>query len=148
YTKQPRGTQGHLDYDAASVLAEHPNFVVFNGKVMALTGDNAMKARVGERVRIFVGNGGPNLLSSFHVIGEVFDQVHEEGASEATSNVQTTLIPAGGAAWVEFTIDVPGTYTLVDHALSRALDKGAVAQIVAEGPANPAIFNVPAQGKN
>lgn len=144
YTVQSKGTKGHLAYSVRNQRDEHPAYVVFNGKAAGLTGDQAMQASVGERVRIFVGNGGPNLLSSFHVIGEVFDKVHEEGASEATSNVQTTLVPAGGAAWVEFTVDVPGKYTLVDHALGRAIDKGAVAQIVAEGPADPEIFDVPA----
>ena len=144
YTTQPRGTQGNLSYNGQQLRDERPSFVVFNGKAAGLTGDNAMKARVGERVRLFVGNGGPNLTSSFHVIGEIFDTVYPEGATEAQSNVQTTLIPAGGAAWVEFTIDVPGAYALVDHALSRAIDKGAVAQIVVEGAANPAIFDVPA----
>ena len=144
YTNQPRGTKGNLAYNGQLLRDERPTFVVFNGKAAGLTGENAMKARVGERVRIFVGNGGPNLISSFHVIGEIFDKVYAEGATEAQSNVQTTLIPAGGAAVVEFTLDVPGTYTLVDHALSRALDKGAVAQIVVDGAPNPAIFDAPA----
>jgi nitrite reductase (NO-forming) len=144
YTTQPRGTQGHLGYNAQLARDERPTFVVFNGKAAGLTKEHAMHAKVGERVRIFVGVGGPNLTSSFHMIGEIFDEVHAEGASEAQHNVQTTLIPAGGAAWVEFTIDVPGAYTLVDHSISRAIDKGAVAQIVVEGAANPEIFDVPA----
>lgn len=99
-----------------------------------------MKAKVGERIRMFVGNGGPNLTSSFHIIGEIFDVVHKEAASEAVTNVQTTLIPAGGATWVEFTVDVPGEYVLVDHALGRALGKGAIAVLHVEGPENPDIF--------
>ena len=144
YTQQPRGTKGHLALSSSAMRDEKPTFVVFNGKAAGLTKDHAMHVKVGERVRIFVGVGGPNVSSNFHVIGEIFDTVHAEGASEGLSNVQTTLIPAGGAAWVEFTVDVPGTYTLVDHALTRALDKGAVAQIIAEGDANPEIFDVPA----
>jgi nitrite reductase (NO-forming) len=144
YTTSPHGTKGHLGYAASLARDEKPTFVVFNGKAAGLTKDNAMHAQVGEKVRIFVGVGGPNVTSSFHVIGEIFDAVHAEGASEAQHNVQTTLIPAGGAAWVEFTIDVPGSYTLVDHSISRAIDKGAVAQIVVEGAANPSIFDVPA----
>ncbi len=143
YTRQALGSKGHLDYDVQRLLDERPTFVVFNGKVAALTGDHAMKAKVGERIRIFTGNGGPNLLSSFHVIGTILDKVHPEGASEAVSNVQTTLIPAGGATWVEFTARVPGTLTLVDHSISRALDRGALAQIIVEGPANSDVFNVP-----
>ncbi len=144
YTNKPHGTQGNLSYSSMHLSDEQPSFVVFNGKAAGLTKDHAMHVQVGDRVRIFVGNGGPNLISSLHLIGEIFDTVHPEGATEAVHNVQTTLIPAGGAAWVEFTVQVPGTYTLVDHALSRALDKGAVAQIVVTGPANPAVFDVPA----
>jgi nitrite reductase (NO-forming) len=143
YTSQAKGTQGHLGMSASNMSDEHPSYVVFNGQAAALTGDNSMHVKVGDRVRLFVGNGGPNLISSFHVIGEIFDAVHAEGASEATSNVQTTLIPAGGAAWVEFTVEVPGTYILVDHALSRAMDKGAIAKIVAEGDANTEVFDAP-----
>jgi nitrite reductase (NO-forming) len=144
YTQQARGTKGHLALSSKLMRDETPSFVVFNGKAAGLTGESAMRANVGERVRIFFGVGGPNVASNFHVIGEIFDTVHEEGASEGTTNVQTTMVPAGGATWVEFTIEVPGTYTLVDHALSRALDKGAVAQIVAEGEPNPEVFDVPA----
>lgn len=120
--------------------AEHPAFVVFNGRLQGLTGSKAMKARVGERVRIFFGVGGVNVPSNFHVLGEIFDKVHPEGSTETLSNVQTTCVPTGGATWVEFKIDAPGTYVLVDHSLSTALHKGAVAQIVAKGPEQPAVF--------
>ena len=85
--------------------------MVFNGAVNALVGDNALKANVGETVRLFVGNGGPNLVSSFHVIGEIFDKVYAEGGTAIRQeNVQTTLVPAGGSAIVEFKLEVPGTY--------------------------------------
>ena len=139
YTKQERVMKGNHEFDGKRLLDENPSFVVFNGRAMALTGDMAMKAKVGEKIRIFVGNGGPNLISSFHVIGEIFDKVHPEGATESVSNVQTTVVPAGGAAWVEFTLDVPGVYKLVDHSLSR-LDKGALALIEVEGPENTEVF--------
>ncbi|HXG23484.1 MAG TPA: hypothetical protein VNJ09_02930, partial [Chthonomonadales bacterium] len=87
----------------------------------------------------FFGVGGPNLTSSFHVIGEIFDRVYPEGATEPVTNVQTTLVPAGGATIVEFRVEVPGTYVLVDHSLGR-LEKGAAAYLEVEGPDNPAIF--------
>lgn len=143
YTAQATGTQGHLLHDGAAVAAESPTYVSFNGGWQSLTGDDALTAEVGETVRIFVGNGGPNLISSFHVIGEIFDRVHPQGASEADTNIQTTLVPAGGAAWVEFTVDVPGTYVLVDHSLSRATDKGALGHLVVTGPEDPEIFSAP-----
>lgn len=132
--------RGHARFSDQDLWNEQPNFVVFNGQYQALTGEHAMRAQVGETVRIFIGNGGPNLASSFHVIGEIFDVVHKEGASEASTNIQTTLIPAGGAAWVEFTVDVPGDYILVDHSINRASGKGAIAVLHVEGPENPEIF--------
>lgn len=141
YSDLRPGEQGHAQYDSEALFMEQPNFVVFNGQYQAVTGEHAMQAEVGDRVRMFVGNGGPNLISSFHVIGEVFDRVHPEGASEPLHNVQTTQVPAGGATWVEFTLDYPGSYTLVDHALGRALGKGALAVLEVSGPADPEVFN-------
>jgi nitrite reductase (NO-forming) len=141
YSNGMPGQKGHQDFDGGKLRNEQPDFVVFNGAFQALTGDKAMHAKVGDRVRIFVGNGGPNLVSSFHLIGEIFDQVHDQGATEAMSNVQTTVIPAGGAAWVEFKLDEPGRYSLVDHAISRAIDKGAVAFIDVDGQPDPAIYS-------
>jgi nitrite reductase (NO-forming) len=129
----PAGVR-QFDYDQA--LTEIPDFVVFNGAVGSLTGDNALTARQGERVRLFVGNGGPNLISSFHVIGEIFDNVYSEGGTLANNNVQTTLVPAGGAAMVEFRADVPGTYMLVDHSILR-VDKGALGMLQVSGTATP-----------
>ncbi|HWI63449.1 MAG TPA: copper-containing nitrite reductase [Symbiobacteriaceae bacterium] len=143
YAAGRAANHGHQPFDGDLLFNEKPNYVVFNGAFQALTGDRSMKAKAGERIRIFVGNGGPNLVSSFHVIGEVFDQVHEEGATEAVSNLQTTLIPAGGAAWVELTVDVPGRYMLVDHSISRAIDKGAVAYLEVEGQPNSEIYHDP-----
>ena len=140
YVNAPPGRKGHVVLSSEAMLNEMPHYVVFNGQYQALTGEYAMKAEVGDRVRIFVGNGGPNLASSVHVIGEIFDVVHPQGASEAMTNVQTTPVPSGGAAWVEFTVDVPGEYILVDHSLSRALDKGALATLIVEGPENPEVF--------
>jgi nitrite reductase (NO-forming) len=96
-------------------------------------GDKALTAKVGETVRMYVGNGGPNLVSSFHVIGEIFDKVWYEGGTAFQENVQTTLVPAGGSAMVEFTVEVPGTYILVDHSLFRAFNKGALGMLKVDG---------------
>jgi nitrite reductase (NO-forming) len=114
---------------------------VFNGSVGSLVGDKAITARVGERVRLFVGNGGPNLTSSFHVIGEIFDTVYQEGGAQPSHNVQTTMIPAGGSAMVEFKVEVPGTYILVDHSLFRAFNKGAIAMLKVDGPADQIVYS-------
>lgn len=140
YANAPPGRKGHVVLSSEGLLNEMPHYVVFNGQFQALTEDYSLKANVGDRVRIFVGNGGPNHVSSFHVIGEIFDVVHPQGASEPVTNLQTTLIPSGGAAWVEFTVDVPGEYILVDHSISRAVDKGAIATLIVDGPENPDVF--------
>lgn len=130
---------GLTTFSVDKLNAEEPDFVLFNGSVGALSGDNALKASVGETVRIFFGVGGPNLVSSFHVIGEIFDRVFVEGGSLLNENVQTTLVPAGGAVMVEFKVQVPGNYILVDHSLGR-LNKGAAGYLVVEGAEDPSIF--------
>jgi nitrite reductase (NO-forming) len=119
---------------------ETPDFVVFNGSVGSLSKERALKAKVGDTVRIFFGNAGPNAVSSFHVIGEIFDKVYPEGASEPVTNVQSTLVPAGGATVVQFTLHAPGTYLLVDHSLAR-LAKGGLGMLEVEGPENPQVFH-------
>jgi nitrite reductase (NO-forming) len=140
YLQGQRGDQGLRPFDLTKMLDERPDYVLFNGRVGALTGDNALRARVGETVRIFFGDGGPNLTSSFHVIGAVFDKVFPEGAlANPVLNVQTTHVPSGGATMAEFTARVPGTYSIVDHSLGR-MEKGAAGQIVVDGPDNPEIF--------
>jgi nitrite reductase (NO-forming) len=133
YTKGENGEPGLQAFDMKKAVDEDADYVVFNGKVGALTGDNAITANVGETVRLFVGNGGPNLTSSFHVIGEIFDNVHIEGGSIINKDVQTTSIPAGGAAIVDFKVDVPGTFILVDHAIFRAFNKGALGMLKVKG---------------
>ena len=141
YTTGGYGEPGLQSFSMQKALDENPDYVVFNGAVGALTGDDAMTAAVGETVRLFVGNGGPNLILSFHVIGEIFDRIYHEAGTEITQNVQTTLVPAGGAAIVEFDIEVPGNYILVDHAIFRAFNKGALGILTATGPADSMIYS-------
>lgn len=141
YTKGNNGDRGLQPFDMQKAVDEKADYVVFNGKVGALTGDNAITANVGETVRLYVGNGGPNLVSSFHVIGEIFDKVHVEGGSLINENVQTTLIPAGGAAIVEFRVEVPGTFILVDHSIFRAFNKGALGMLKVQGEENELVYS-------
>ena len=140
YTDGAYGAGGTQAFNQEKALMENPDYIVFNGKVGSLTQDGALTANPGETVRLFVGNGGPNMVSSFHVIGEIFDRVHVEGGSLMNENVQTTLIPAGGAAIVEFKVDVPGSYVLVDHSIFRAFNKGALGLLVAKGEENRKIY--------
>ena len=140
YTKGENGERGLQAFDMTKAIDEDADYVVFNGKVGSLTGENAITAKVGETVRLFVGNGGPNLVSSFHVIGEIFDTVYPEGGNNINHNVQTTLIPAGGAAIVEFKVEVPGDFIMVDHSIFRAFNKGALGILQVEGPDNEKVF--------
>ncbi|MDT0688968.1 copper-containing nitrite reductase [Salegentibacter sp. F188] len=141
YTKGKNGERGLQPFDMQKAVDENADYVVFNGKVGALTGDNAITAEVGETVRLYVGNGGPNLVSSFHVIGEIFDKVFVEGGDMVNKNVQTTLVPAGGAAIVEFKVEVPGEFILVDHSIFRAFNKGALGVLKVEGRENTRVFS-------
>ncbi len=140
YTEGDHGEPGLQPFSLEKAVDEHPTYVVFNGSEGALTGEGALTANAGDKVRLFVGNGGPNLVSSFHVIGEIFDRVFYEGGSKYQENVQTTLIPAGGAAMVEFTTDVPGNFILVDHSIFRTFNKGALGILSVDGTMKPEIY--------
>ncbi|MBS0225670.1 MAG: nitrite reductase, copper-containing [Proteobacteria bacterium] len=141
YTAGKYHDKGHQAFDMEKAIAEHPTYVLFNGREGALTNDKALQAKVGETVRLYVGNGGPNLVSSFHVIGEIFDKVWYEGGKHYQENVQTTLIPSGGAAIMDFRLQVPGSYVLVDHSIFRAFNKGALAILKADGADDKAIYS-------
>lgn len=141
YTAGSYGEPGLQPFDMDKALREEPDYVVFNGAVGALTGDNAMLANTGDNVRLYVGNGGPNLVSSFHVIGEIFDTVWQEGGTARNHNVQTTLVPAGGAAIVDFEVEAPGELILVDHSIFRAFNKGALGKIDVRGEEEELVFS-------
>lgn len=142
YTAGKLGKHGHQAFSKEKLLTEAPEYVVFNGRVGALRGSGALRARVGETLRLYVGVG-TFLPSSFHIIGGILENLYPEGdlLSPPHKNIQTTLIPAGGAAVVEFTPRVPGTYLLVDHSLARSIDRGALGEIIVEGPPNPLLFS-------
>jgi nitrite reductase (NO-forming) len=142
YTSGAYGAGGLQTFDMAKSIDERPTYVLLNGAVGALVGDKALTADVGQNVRIFFGVGGPNLTSSFHVIGEIFDRVYPEaGMKFVQEHVQTTLVPAGGATMVDFKLDVPGTYVLVDHSLSRAFNKGALGLLKVAGSEDRVIYS-------
>lgn len=141
YTEAPFGQQGLQEFSVEKLLDEHPEYFVFNGSVGALSKLHPLHAKVGETIRIFFGNGGPNFTSSFHVIGEIFDRVYPYGGllSPPLGGIQTVSVPPGGAAMVEFKTHVPGAYSIVDHALSR-VERGLGGILYVEGPENPDIF--------
>lgn len=139
YSVLERGQKGSTQLSGEKLMNETPEYIVFNGTKNSLAGENALTAEVGDKIRIFVGNGGVSKVSNFHVIGEIFDTVYPEGGTPVQNNIQTTVVPAGGATIVEFVVDVPGTYKLVDHALSR-LQKGAIAELAVSGDSNNEIY--------
>ncbi|MGE0120285.1 MAG: copper-containing nitrite reductase [Dongiaceae bacterium] len=141
YTEEAFGSTGELTESYDKLVGERPEYYVFNGAVGALANQKPLKAKVGETIRIYFGVGGPNATSSFHVIGEIFDSVYNLASLTAAplTNVQTITVPPGGAAAVDLTLDVPGKFILVDHALSRA-ERGLVGILDVEGPENPEIF--------
>jgi nitrite reductase (NO-forming) len=141
YTAGKYREKGLQAFDMEKAIDEKPTYVLFNGAEGALTGDKALTAKTNETVRLFIGNGGPNLVSSFHVIGAIFDKVRFEGGSNFQKNVQTTLIPSGGAAVVEYRTKVPGSYVMVDHSIFRAFNKGALAIMKVEGPENKQVYS-------
>jgi nitrite reductase (NO-forming) len=142
YTKGPNGQLGLQPFSMEKAIVEKPEYIVFNGAVGSTLGESALPAKAGETIRLYVGNGGPNLTSSFHIIGEIFDHVWTEGNTSVTAqNVQTTTIPPGGATIVDFKMNVPGTFVIVDHSLTRAFNKGALAQIKATGEEDKIVFS-------
>ncbi|HMM89791.1 copper-containing nitrite reductase [Bradyrhizobium sp.] len=142
YTDGAFGQHGSQEFNVEKLLNERPEYFVFNGSVGALSNFHPLQAKVGETVRIYFGVGGPNFISSFHVIGEIFDKVYNLGGvmSEPLRGVQTVLVPAGGAVITEFKVDFPGNYTLVDHALARA-ERGLVGILHVEGQPNTEIYD-------
>ncbi len=137
---------GHLEFSPELGNEERPTFVVFNGRPDSIVGDRSLGTfdggiKTGEKVRLFVGNIGPNLVSSFHVIGEIFDTVYVEGSFALENHsVQSTLVACGGAVGVEFGVEVPGTYVIVDHSIFRT-HKGALGTLVVSGADAPDIYD-------
>lgn len=142
YTTAPFGDAGLQEFSVEKLLAENPEYVVFNGSVGSLTKEHPLMAKTGETVRIFFGVGGPNLTSSFHVIGTIFDKVYPYASilSPTVNGVQTVTVPPGGATIVELALPVPGRFVIVDHALSR-MEHGLAGYLIAEGPAVPDVYH-------
>jgi nitrite reductase (NO-forming) len=141
YTHGKLGKKGYQKFSSQKMIDEHPEYIIFNGRTGALVKEGQLNAKVGDKIRMFVGNAGVTKISSFHVIGEIFDRVYPEaGLSNPIKNIQTTLIPAGGATVVEFKADYPGNYVLVDHALAR-VDRGAWGILNITGSKNDSLYS-------
>lgn len=141
YTSGKYGDKGLQAFSKEKMLAEKPEYFLFNGRVNSLSGERALKARVGEKIRLFVGVGS-HVAANFHIIGAIFDSLYQDGAitNPPLKNVQTTVIAPGSAVMIEFIAEVPGKYLLVDHSLTRAIDKGALAELIVEGADQPELY--------
>ncbi|HEX7927600.1 MAG TPA: nitrite reductase, copper-containing, partial [bacterium] len=138
YTAGRTLAAGLQPFDFDKLWDERPSYVVWNGAYDALRGKHALRAHVNDTVRLYVGNGGPNLITSFHVVGGIFDRVYPEGGDTAQGgmterDVQTTQVPSGGATIVELKLHKGGAYWLVDHSYSR-LPKGIIGELNADEP--------------
>ncbi len=151
YVAAAAGPQGFHAFDFDALLREDPTYVLLNGQKQALTPDGygALAANVGETVRIFFVNGGPNLTSSFHPIGNVWTKLWVNGTFRTAPDayMQTCAVPPGSTLVADLALPVPGQVKLVDHALTRVVRKGMLGVIDVAGPAQPQIFRPEAAGE-
>ncbi|WP_254611685.1 copper-containing nitrite reductase [Haloterrigena gelatinilytica] len=135
YTDGDVGEEGHHAFDFDAMLAEQPTYVVFNGQAYGLTEDHAMRAKTGETVRVYFANGGPNLTSAVHPIGNVWSRYYRDGdlLTDPDRNIETAPVAPGTTTAGEMEFPVPGPVKIVDHALTRATRRGALAEIHVEG---------------
>ncbi|MGH8011209.1 MAG: multicopper oxidase domain-containing protein [Candidatus Binataceae bacterium] len=107
--------------DSRKMMAEQAEFVVFNGAVNKYV-DAPITIKVGRPVRIFFVNAGPNLSSTFHVIGVIFSTVYRGGnPADPLHDVVSFDVGPGQGAIFEFTVHQPGDYTFIDHSMAHVL---------------------------
>lgn len=142
YTTAPRGKPGLQRFSESNLLEESPQYFVYNGSVDALSSRFPLQADAGETVRIFLGNAGPNATASEHIIGEIFTKVYTLGSltSPPLTGIQTASVPPGSAAILEVKAEMPGKFTLMDHAMAR-MNKGLMAVLDVKGPENTALMH-------
>lgn len=127
YVAKPQAGVSQGDYPR--MQNGSPDFVVFNGVANQYTGDNALTADPGQRIRLWVVNAGPNDFSAFHVVGAILDKAYADGnPANVQSGLQTYIVAPGGGAMFELTIPNEGWYPVVTHSFADA-SKGALAMI-------------------
>lgn len=130
-------TQGEAYADVLEVMNTlTPSHIVFNGAVGALTGDNALKAKVGEKVLVL--HSQANRDTRPHLIGGHGDFVWATGKFHNPPDIdqETWFIPGGTAGAAFYTFQQPGIYAYVNHNLIEAFEKGAAAHFKVEGEWN------------
>ncbi|PCR90112.1 copper-containing nitrite reductase [Natrinema ejinorense] len=145
YTDGDVGEAGHHSFDFDAMLEESPTYVVFNGQAYGFTenGVGPMTAETGDTARVYFANGGPNLLSSLHPIGNVWSRYYRDGdlLSEPDLNIETAPVAPGTTTAGELEFPVPGPVKIVDHALTRATRRGALAVIDVDGEPTRDIYD-------
>src|SRR5579862_5380234 len=142
YTAAVKGKAGMQQFSDAKLMEESPEYFVFNGAVDALTKTHPMQAKVGETVRVFFGDAGPNDTSSLHVVGEIFTRDYLLGSltSPPLTSIQTASVPPGAAAILEFKASIPGQFPMMDHAMAR-MAKGLMATFEISGAENATLMH-------
>jgi copper-containing nitrite reductase len=142
YTTAAKGKAGMQLFSDAKLMEESPEYFVFNGAVDALTKTHPMQAKIGETVRVFFGDAGPNDTSSLHVVGEIFTRDYLLGSltSPPLTSIQTASVPPGAAAILEFKASIPGQFPMMDHAMAR-MAKGLMATFEISGAENATLMH-------
>jgi plastocyanin len=142
YTTAAKGKAGMQLFSDAKLMEESFEYFVFNGAVDALTKTHPMQAKVGETVRVFFGDAGPNETSSLHVVGEIFTRDYLLGSltSPPLTSIQTASVPPGAAAILEFKASIPGQFPMMDHAMAR-MAKGLMATFEISGAENATLMH-------
>jgi nitrite reductase (NO-forming) len=145
YTDKRPGEKGQHSFDMEAMKREEPTYVVMNGEKYACTPNKygPGKVETGDTARVFFVTGGPNLTSSFHPIGNVWEKLWPEGSltTRPQTHIQTKQVAPGSTTVATMDFPVPGAFKLVDHSLTRVARKGCMAIVAAEGEERPDVFD-------
>jgi nitrite reductase (NO-forming) len=134
YLTAKPGQDGTHALDWERLLAVAPDHVVFNGRASQYA-THPINVQPNELIRLYVVNAGPNRISSFHVVGGIFERVYDDATQTSPlTGVQTVNVPVGGGAIFEMRLREPGDYPFVTHAFADATKGGVgVLRVLAPG---------------
>jgi nitrite reductase (NO-forming) len=135
YLGAPAGKDSVHPMSWPHVLNDSPDYVVFNG-VESRYANHPIPVAAQQPIRLFLVNAGPNRISSFHVVGAIFDRVLADGFGPGFAGMQTWNVPVGGGAVFELSLAEPGLYPFVTHAFADAT-KGGVGVFQAGAASTP-----------
>jgi nitrite reductase (NO-forming) len=133
YETAKPAADGTVSLDWQKLLGQAPDHIVFNGRASQYA-THPIDVRPNELLRLYLVNAGPNRISSFHVVGGIFNRVFEDGSqANPLEGVQTVNVPVGGGSIFELRLRQPGDYPFVTHAFADAT-KGGVGVLRAGEP--------------